>query len=101
MATVTRHARQRMRERRGTKGDASHADRIAERALADGISYKDVAGRLHRYLTALHMQAGHEIRIYGNQVYVFADTVLVTVLPLPRRYEEQVAKIRRRKEAAK
>ena len=52
MATVTHHARQRMRERRGTKGDV---DRVAERALTDGISYKDVSGRLHRYLTALHM----------------------------------------------
>ena len=94
MPIVTHHARQRMRERRGTKGDA---DRVTERALTDGISYKDVSGRLHRYLTALHMQAGHEIRIYGNQVYVFNGAVLVTVLPLPRRYEEQVAKIRRRK----
>ena len=94
MPIVTHHARQRMRERRGTKGDA---DRVTERALTDGISYKDVSGRLHRYLTALHMQAGHEIRIYGNQVYVFNGAVLVTVLPLPSRYEEQVAKIRRRK----
>ena len=94
MPKVTHHARQRMRERRGTKGDA---DRVTERALTDGISYKDVSGRLHRYLTALHMQAGHEIRIYGNQVYVFNGAVLVTVLPLPRRYEDQVAKIRRRK----
>lgn len=92
---VTQHARQRMRERRGTKGDA---DRVAERALVDGISYKDVTGRLHRYLTALHMQAGHEIRIYGNQVYVFDHTVLVTVLPLPSVYQQQVKKIRERKE---
>lgn len=100
-ASVTKHAEKRIRERRGSK--ASRSPELAERARTEGICYNDTTGKLHRYLTWLwHKgECSKDIYILGNQVYIFASETLITVLPLPGRFERTVASIRKRKELQK
>lgn len=95
--TVTQHARHRLRIRGGRKG--TNADAAAKRAFAEGITHSETRGSLNRYLTHLYFQhqSANNIRIYGNLVYLFRSVTLVTVLPLPVKYEAVCAKIRHRR----
>jgi hypothetical protein len=51
MIEISEHAYQRGKERLGLSRKAFA--RLAERAYLDGMTHKDVHGRLHKYLTKL------------------------------------------------
>lgn len=93
---LTNHGTERMDERVGLSPDA--AERLAARALVDGIRHGELKGRAGRYLDGLffsHRNANN-MRVYGEHVYLFRDETLVTVLHLPHQFKAAVAKARRR-----
>lgn len=69
---VSKHGAKRARERVGLPKRA--VERNAQRALAEGIGYREASGALRRYISwlyELYDGNGNNIRIYGDKVWVF------------------------------
>lgn len=97
-ARITRHASQRIRERVGLPKQAINKN--ADRALENGLTHKDVSGSVSRYADKLYLQyrTANNIRFYGNQVYLFRNNILITVIPLPQKYRKVIESIKRKGE---
>jgi hypothetical protein len=96
---VSRHGERRARQRVGLPKRA--VERNAQRALVEGIGYREASGALRRYISwlyELYDGNGNNIRIYNGYVYVFHDTLLITVLfvPLEHRKRAEAAQKKRR-----
>lgn len=88
---VSKHGAKRARERVGLPKKA--VERNAQRALTEGIGYKEASGSLKRYISWLYERYdgnGNNIRIYGDKVWVFHDGILITVLNVPGEHRKQV-----------
>jgi hypothetical protein len=101
---ITDHAENRIRQRCGLPRRA--VNKKAEVALRDGLSHKECTGRLKKYFDYLflsHGGVGANIRIYGDNVYIFTRDKLITVLPLPNEHRKSARKIldRRKKSSLK
>lgn len=86
MIAVTTHAKRRLKERCGV--NRNNAERIAERAFRKGISFNNASEIARRYISSIylkHDKMNNNIRIYGNNVYIFENQTLITVFPLPHR----------------
>ena len=61
--------------------------------------YADTTGQLRRYLDKLyfHDRTANNIRIHGEQVFIFAGEKLITVHPVPRELRHTLAKVRARR----
>ena len=87
---VTRHADGCMRERVGVPRRA--VEKLARKALTDGLTRHDFHGPLRRYLDALYHynRSAVNIRVWSEKVYIFSDrNVLITVLDLPNKYKSR------------
>lgn len=96
MRLATNHAQQRSKERLGFS--KSTTERMADKALREGLRAADTSGRLRRHLDGMGMAHGTTPVIYGEHIYVFSsDRALITVLYLPvsLRLAAQKAKARR------
>lgn len=95
-AKVTDHATKRTKERLGLPKKL--ATKNAERALQEGLRHRDTGGSLFRYIESLYWKdrTANNVRIYCNYVYIFHDSLLITVYPLPQRYRKTVDKLRRK-----
>ena len=96
---ASNHARDRINERLGLPKKS--AAKNAAVALEHGVSHKEATGRLRKYIAYLylsHGKAASNIRIYGNHVYIFAGSRLITVLPLPNAHKNAAAKIIKRRD---
>lgn len=88
MARVTNHGELRIRKRIGVKRKA--VDKLADRALKEGIGRTEFSGSLRRYLDGMYYHYNEEannIKVWSEKVWVFAGEVLITVLDLPQRYK--------------
>jgi glyoxylase-like metal-dependent hydrolase (beta-lactamase superfamily II) len=100
MSTViTHHAIARGRERFSL--DAGALRRTAERAWAEGFRREQTAGALRRYCDGLyHFEEKHpELRLYGEQVFVFMGETLITVHHVPGALRGHLVKLRRQRRA--
>lgn len=90
---VTRHAARRTKQRLGLPKRC--VEKNAEMALLHGIRHSETRGSLNRYITSLYFNncKANNIRILNQQVYIFQDTRLITVFPLPGRYRSTAEKI--------
>ena len=84
MPLITNHAEERAKERLGWNRAA--LNRMADKALNEGIAHSQTRGRLNRYLTKLYLnhRKGNNNRVYGEHVFIFHNEVLITVVLLPR-----------------
>lgn len=86
MPKLTTHAKIRMKQRSGitTKNQKKLNKRIYER----GIKYLETQGKLRNHLKNVVKKDSKyvDIRIYGNNIYVFKNETLITVLDLPYEY---------------
>ena len=80
---ISNHARKRMKERCGF--NKKTCDRMAKKAFTDGIAHKQTRGRLNKWVTSLFFKNcnANNIRIYGDNAYIFCGETLVTVIPVP------------------
>lgn len=95
MANVTKHAQKRAKERAGIgKGSVK---KMASKILKEGITHKECTGDLERWVTAqyFHSKQANNIRLYGEQCYIFYSGTLITVLPIPDNLKPEVARLRR------
>ena len=97
MINVTAHAKHRAIKRCGIKGKG--VDRLARIAFENGLTHADVSGSLKGYITSLYNFNGqaNNIRMYGDKIYIFCNDVLVTVYDTPRRFQNTVNAIMRKK----
>ena len=97
MAYVTNHAVKRTKQRLGLPKKL--AEKNAERALAEGLRHRDTGGSLYRYIESLYWKnkTANNVRVYCNFVYIFHDSLLITVYPLPQRYRKTAEKLRKEK----
>ena len=87
---VSRHGERRARQRVGLPKKS--VERNAQRALTEGIGYREASGALRRYIGWLYESYdgnGNNIRIYNGYVYVFHDALLITVLFVPLEYRKR------------
>ena len=94
---VSKHSKQRCKERLGIS--KKHTNKIAEKALQNGIRYTDVNGSLRRYMGYLyesHNKIANNIIIYNHNVYIFQNTKLITIMHLPNQYLEISDKAQKR-----
>lgn len=82
---ITEHAYERAKERLGWKHDV--LDKMAKKALTEGIQHKETKGTLHKYITKLWFEYKHcnNIRIYGENIYFFCDNKLITLYRLDQK----------------
>lgn len=81
---VTEHAKKRLKERNGLNNKS--IDRIAEKALNEGIRHNQTKGNLNKWVSSLFFRnmAASNIRLYGDKAYLFTkDDRLITVLQIP------------------
>ena len=92
---VTKHAKQRMKERNGLKSKS--ADRVATIAYEKGLKHSDLTGNLKKWVDSLYFKnrAANQIRLYGDKAYIFHDTKLITVLQIPHNLVKDVVRISR------
>ena len=80
---ITEHAEQILKERCGFVKKSR--DRMAEKAFNEGITHSQTKGRLNKWITSLYFKncAANNIRIYGDNAYIFCGETLVTIIPVP------------------
>ena len=93
---ITDHAYFRAKKRLGVKPRS--LDRTIDRIFDQGIAIYQTRGSLFQYLMRLQEKnhAINQLRIYGDNLYLFADHTLVTVYQLPSEHQHTVARIRQR-----
>lgn len=81
---VTNHAAKRFKQRLGLPKKACQSH--AQRAYEDGYKHVDSKGRAKRYMDKLFLQHrnANQMRVYGEYIYLFSGSVLVTVMNLPK-----------------
>jgi hypothetical protein len=77
---------------------------MAPRVLEIGIRRDETRGSLRRFLDKLVIthRKGSNLRIFGHDVFIFEQTVLITIMHLPAEYHrtaDRMAKRNRREEA--
>lgn len=99
-AIVTTHAFKRGRERLSLSTPAMQ--RTAERAFMEGFTRDDSAGRLRAYADERmrDSEEGSNLRFYGEHLYIFVGSKLVTVYKVPASLHNHLAKLRRQRKAA-
>ena len=94
---LSRHAKDRMVERCGL--NLRSLDKMASTAYDKGIHHRECTGRLKKYVDYLFLShnKGNNIRLYGDNVYIFHNSTLCTVLKLPNAHKNAVNKLSKRK----
>lgn len=92
--TVTKHAQERLKERNGLS--KASANRMAKRAYMEGVPYIAMKGRLSKWVTK-SVKGGlapvKDARLYGDKLFLFDGTTLITVLQVPYNIMKQVNKM--------
>ena len=98
---VTKHAKDRMKERCGY--NKKTAKRMADKALHYGLSHKDLIGEVEQWANCLYLskRKANNIRIYGEQAYLFRNNVLLTVIQVPNRCKNSLALSKEKKRKQK
>lgn len=88
---VTRHADKRMRKRVGVNRSA--VERMARKAMTVGATREDFSGPFRRYLDGMYYAYDGEadnIRVYGGRIWIFAQSTLITVMNVPKKFINRV-----------
>jgi hypothetical protein len=94
----TYHSVDRAKERLSFNSDT--LERLSKKALIDGIKHSEANERLRKYFDSLFLErrTANNIRIYGENVYLFHDETLITVFQVPVNLRKIVIKVKHRKE---
>ena len=94
---MTYHAEDRLKERAGFNQKA--ANRMAQKALDNGITHGDVTGQLKKWLDRKYFayKNANNMRIYGEELYIFNEDVLITVFHIPQHLKKQALACQKKK----
>lgn len=79
---ITEHAYDRAKERLGWKH--SVLDKMAEKALKQGVNHSEAKGTLKKYITKLWFEHKfcNNVKIYGEDIFFFSNNKLITLYRL-------------------
>lgn len=84
-----------MKERCGIPKRA--AQRNAQMAFDNGLNHENTKGKLRKYIDSKESTTEYtNIRVWNGYVYVFMGEALLTVYPVPKKYEKRELSMRRR-----
>ncbi len=97
---VSKHAEKRTKTRLGISKKL--ADKNAKKAMEFGLTHAETKNGLKRYLDSLYLSYGiaNNMRVYHHHVYIFKGVKLITILPLPQKFEKLADELQRNKKAA-
>ncbi len=74
----------RVRERSGL--NKKSIPRIINKIYAEGLTQNDITGKLKEWAThiCLNNNPADEIRIYGNNIYLFTNNYFITMFQIPK-----------------
>lgn len=83
LISITAHARQRARQRFGWSEES--LSRMAAKAFYLGLGKQETKGRLGLYFESIweKYEKANNVRLYGEGLFVFAGSTLLTVWQLP------------------
>lgn len=85
---VTKHGKKRAKERSGIGKSDKKIKKAAQKAYEQGTRFEELKGTFKRYFERQYENyKGGDIRLYGGQIWVFDNNKLVTVKPIPSRYQ--------------
>lgn len=81
--SITAHAYRRGKERLGYSRKT--LERIAVKAFTEGVLHRETKGQLNKFVTKIYLQycKANNIRIYGENIFLFIDAKLITVYQVP------------------
>lgn len=87
---ATKHAYDRAKQRLGWKKRV--LNRMMIKAFKNGITHSQITGRLERYITNVWRKNKNvnNIRIYGEDIYFFAGTTLITMYRVPTEFTKYI-----------
>lgn len=87
---ITDHAYDRAKERLSLNRNA--LERTAKKAFVSGLKHSELKGKLQKYITKLwHMHhSANNIRIHGENIFIFINNTLITVYQLPNNLKNWV-----------
>lgn len=90
---VTKHAKQRMKQRNGLSSKS--ADRIAAIAYEKGLKHGDLSENLKKWVDKQYFynRKANQIRLYGDKAYIFQNEKLITVIQIPHNLVKDVVRI--------
>lgn len=92
---ITLHGEERIRERLGIPKRAVKT--LALKAWLFGYTQHEVTGDLKRHLSIMsHTKEEGKVILYGQWIFLFDNTKLVTVVPLPKALHMAAAKLQKR-----
>lgn len=96
---ITNHADDRLKERCGLNKKSK--ERMVQRVLDKGIKHSETKGRLNKWIISLYFynKMANNIRIWGNQVYIFTGEKLITVINIPNNLKKELPKMVSRRDA--
>lgn len=95
---LTKHSKQRMKERQNL---GKSSENLARKALTNGLDRHDFKdGRMKDYITWLYHKnkSANNIRFYGEYVYIFSDDILITTFRIPKEHLKSVLKKKKSQE---
>lgn len=94
--TITEHAYERAKERLSL--NKKSLDRMAIKAFKYGIEKEETKGKLRMYLEHLHLseKKANNIRLHGENVFLFCGKNLVTVYQVTNNIKKYLKKERER-----
>lgn len=98
---ITEHAYDRAKERLSM--NQVSFTKLSEKAFSDGMTHSESAGNLKKFIDKLvlsHNKAASNIRIYGENVFLFSGNILKTVYQVPPNLKKSALKNQRSKKAA-
>lgn len=92
MVIITRHGGRRVRERSGINKKAVH--RIVCKAYHEGFTREDTNGELRKWIERIceKNKPADQVRIYGDNMYLFADNYLITMFQIPNSLKKNIKK---------
>jgi hypothetical protein len=98
MSKITNHAESRGKDRMGLNKKA--IKRIAEKSLTKGLKHSDFKGSFKRYLDGIYLRHGtaNNMRIFNNEVFIFKEDILITILDIPYKYHKVIEQVKEREE---
>lgn len=85
---ITKHGMKRVSQRVGIPKKA--VIRNAKRAMRYGVTQQEAKGKLRNYMTGVYnmYETANNLRAYNRFVYVFVDDRLITVLNIPKKFQD-------------
>lgn len=90
MVIITKHGEKRIRERSGINKKA--VERIVQKAYDVGFTREDTTGQLKKWIDRIYEKnlPANRVRIYGDNMYLFANEYLITMIQIPNELRKNI-----------